>query len=96
VLSNGIVIYEHPAYNNPDIAVVQARGFMKNFDKNWLRGDPDKLASLLFKIADMENPPFRVPAGKDAWEKVETARKRTIDEEEKFGLKAWSDDLEHA
>jgi hypothetical protein len=86
--------FEHPAYTNANNIAVQARGLMKNFDKNWLKGDPNKLVSLLFKIADMDDPPLRVLAGKDAWEAMEKARKRNVDEERKFGLRNWSDDLE--
>ncbi|HTI94296.1 MAG TPA: oxidoreductase [Puia sp.] len=49
------------------------RGFISHFDGNQ-PGDPAKLAQLIVRVANTENPPLHLPIGKDA---IDSFRKKT-------------------
>ncbi|OJT12140.1 hypothetical protein TRAPUB_11317 [Trametes pubescens] len=54
---------EHPAYSNPNLPVTQMR---KHWDSFSPKGDAQKGVDAFYKIASLENPPLRVPLGKDS------------------------------
>lgn len=94
--TNENVVYTHPAYTNPALPSVYGAQALKRFDliqDKVLIGDPEKLISVLFKLADMKEVPFRLPLGKDALANLEARKKADQAEQEKFGWNAWSDDL---
>ncbi len=63
-------VYEHPSYTNPAIGGVIVRQALANLDPNntpFIRGDPDKLSEVVYRVTDMEDPPLWLPLGKDAY-----------------------------
>ncbi|KAH9849469.1 NAD-P-binding protein [Lenzites betulinus] len=54
---------EHPAYSNPELPSNKIRQLKDNFP---LTGDSKKAAGAFWKIAALEDPPLRVPLGKDS------------------------------
>ncbi|PBK97041.1 NAD-P-binding protein [Armillaria gallica] len=63
-------VYEHPSYTNPAIGGVVVRQALANLDPNntpFIRGDPDKLSEVVYRVTDMEDPLLWLLLGKDAY-----------------------------
>jgi short-subunit dehydrogenase len=85
-------IFTHPAYTNPSVNGYQIREAFDKMKPEDLTGDPNKMVKKVWELARLENPPFRILLGKDAWGGVEAKRKRDWEEWEKY--RSWSEDLE--
>jgi len=55
------------------------------------RGDPNRAARVIYRLAGHPEPPFRLPLGKDALEVIREKLSGTAAEVEKFA--SWYDDL---
>ncbi|KAK0463964.1 NAD-P-binding protein [Desarmillaria tabescens] len=88
-------VYEHPSYTNPAVEGVAIRQAFANFDPNnnpFIRGDPDKLSEVVYRVADMEDPPLWLPLGKDAYVRARAKIASYVAEIDKY--ESLSEDLE--
>lgn len=78
----------HPAYTDPKMV---ASMFRRGIEQMPIDGDPMKAVRAMYRLSETENPPFRLPLGKDC---IETARRKvaslTVDTDR---AEAWSEDL---
>lgn len=94
--TNEMTVHRHQAYDNPAVPIHKTIEFIKHSDlvnEKYMTGDPEKLVSVLFKLVDLEEVPFRVPLSKESWMMKDAKEKKTLEEEEKFKLRDWSEDL---
>jgi len=76
------VVPQHPAYSDPSTPSSKIRGYLLGPYVG--KGDPVKAAQAMIKIANMENPPTRIPLGIDAVEMVKAECKSVLEEVEKY------------
>lgn len=89
-------VHAHPAYDNEALPVYQMAQIIQNpeiLNKQFMKGDPEKFVSVLFRLADMEDVPFRVPLTDETWMMKDAKEKKAKEDEEKFNLRDWSKDL---
>ena len=88
-------VYEHPSYTNPAVEGVAIRQAFANFDPDntpFVRGDPDKLSEVVYRLTGMEDPPLWLPLGKDAYVRARAKIARYLADIDKY--ESLSDDLE--
>ncbi|PCH34687.1 NAD(P)-binding protein [Wolfiporia cocos MD-104 SS10] len=90
-IAAAVMIPPHPAYSKPDSPSVKRRSLVQ--DPNLvLRGDVNKAAEVIYKVAGLDNPPVHLPLGHGA---VEIAKKKVaslLADVEKYA--SWSDETE--
>ncbi|KAJ6564628.1 hypothetical protein B0H19DRAFT_884047, partial [Mycena capillaripes] len=82
----------HPAYTAPMLLGNVTRAMLANIDPKILKGDPDKLARRLHKLARLEDPPLRVVLGAEG--PAMLGPKLAKDEQEKEKYAQWAYGLE--
>ncbi|KAK0451044.1 NAD-P-binding protein [Armillaria borealis] len=88
-------MYGHPSYTNPAVEGVAIRQAFANLDPNntpFIRGDPDKLSEVVYRVTDMEDPPLWLPLGKDAYVRARAKIASYLADIDKY--ESLSDDLE--
>jgi hypothetical protein len=76
------VLPQHSAYTDPSTPTSQIRAYM--FGAYAPKGDPAKAAQAMIKIANLDDPPLRIPLGVDAVEVVKGKCRNVLDEVEKY------------
>ncbi|PCH34688.1 NAD(P)-binding protein [Wolfiporia cocos MD-104 SS10] len=86
-----IRIPPHPAYNKPNLLSSKYRSWID--DPNLaLRGDVNKAVDVIYKVADLDDPPVHFPLGRDS---VDVAKKKVeslLADVDKYAT--WSDGTE--
>ena len=89
-LNNSYDAPPHPAYGKPNLPSFVARSILS--DPNYvLPGDLNKGVAKIYELACLQNPPLRLPLGKDAVESVKAQLASVTAEVEKY--ESWSDNL---
>ncbi|KAH9944674.1 NAD(P)-binding protein [Amylocystis lapponica] len=69
IVGNSAIAVPHPAYDGPDSIATKVRQFVKSHAQLPV-GDPQKGVQVLYKLANLADPPLRFPLGKDSVEAI--------------------------
>lgn len=91
--ANSTMLPPHPAYTSPSLPVTQYRALYNHPDgiEHIFTGDPAKLAQLMLRLADLADPPARLPVHAVSLAAVRHKGEglvKTVDE-----YASWSDDV---
>jgi len=90
ISSNAVRLPLHPAYDKPDLLVAKVHKLLKNSIPGG--GDPAKAAEVIYRIAELPDPPMHFPLGKDSVQGVRKKGQEMVAEADLYG--AWSEGLE--
>jgi len=81
----------HEAYKKESLPSQHARKLLSDADFLAATGDPEKAVREMYKVTLLDNPPLRLPLGKDAVKHIKASLKKKLDELNTF--ESWSEDL---
>lgn len=82
----------HPAYNKPDLPSVAMRKFIfSSGSQATVKGDPEKAVKAVLRLAELPNPPLRLPLGQDCVKMYKEKIASLVADVESY--ESWSDDV---
>jgi len=88
--SHSVIVPIHPAYSDPNLPSRKYRSLYPGAER-FLDGDVDKFALRMYRLVQLDEPPFYLPLHRLALEGARDKSEKLRKAVEEFG--SWSDDI---